>query len=331
MACSPVRVMVLMSLILGAVRGAAAQERVLVGGAAYESPSLVAPLAVLISRPASDVTTWTVGFTGYTLRGEYARRVAPSVTAVWSADATPVDANHSRYVYRDGQRDPALAFEDGSYHITAGFNLDGTSPWHASARAIGLYETVSGLADSAVLARWRSPYVGLEIVTSYRRVVSERVVEGRWHGIKVAAAAAGFLGARSWWRSQLSVSAGKGVGRVDLSGETWLLVGGGLDIVNAFLVGGSWDMADRPALYGYHYAEFRPDRAGVANGGADFRLVGATSLGIRAACLASPSKGTCGGAVRLATVWDGIAASIGIGVPASGTTIVFASFSAAAL
>ena len=331
MACSRIRLIGFASLILGTARGAAAQERVLVTAAAYESPSLVAPLAVLITQPTSGATTWTVGITGYTLRVEYARRIRPAVTALWSADATPLDANHSRYVYRDGQRDPALAFEDGSYHIAAGFDFAGTSRWHASARALGLYESVSGLADSAVLSRWRSPYVGLEIATSYRRVVSERVLEGRWDGIKVAAAATGFLGARPWWKSQLSVGMGRGVGRIGVSGAAWLLLGNNLDVVTAFLVGGSWDMADRPVVYGYHYAEFRLDRAGVLNGGVDIRLVGATSLGLRAACLASRAEDTCGGAVRLATVWDGIAANIGIGVPRTGTAIVFAGFSAAAM
>jgi hypothetical protein len=204
--------------------------------------------------------------------------------------------------------------------LSAGLRRQQGRYWRTDVRAIGLYEAVAGLADAAVTARWREPYLGLSVETNYQRVIADDVFQGRWDGLKMSGSVVGFLGARAWWKSQLAMGAGKtlGRGRVNLRARAWVLLGDNLDLVNQHLVGGCWDLAAGPALYGYHYAEFRIRRALVLGGGADVRFAGTWELGLRVGYLNGPSQVTYGEAVRLSTVWQGIGIQAGVGFPRAG-------------
>ena len=106
--------------------------------------------------------------------------------------------------------------------------------------------------------------------------------------------------------------------------EDYLNVGKNLDVVNQHLVGGSWDLDRSPSLYGYHYAEFRVNRGAVLNAGVDVRLAGTWELGLRAGYLNSPSRSTYGEAIRLSTMWNGIAFHAGVGLPRAGVSLILA-------
>lgn len=299
----------------GTASPSAGQVRVLVTSVGYQSPGLVAPVVTLSSFAASGGRAWTIGLVGSTLAAEWTRIPNPTVSTVVGTEVTLFGSNSSTRVYRDGRRDHSLEFRDRTLRLKAGLRFLNGSPWRLDVRAIALDETVAGPLDSTVLARWKAPYLGMSIEASYRHVVADDPLEDRWDGVKVAARAEGFVGRRPWWRSQLSMGAGHEVGRVTLRGRAWVLLGHNLDIVNRHLVGGCWDLAGSPSLYGYDYAAFRVDRAVVFGGGADVRLAREWKLGVRLGYLRSASRSAYGEAVSLSTMWDGIGIHAGIGLP----------------
>ena len=310
------------------------QVRVLVTSIGYESPTLVAPVVLLSFVPASGKGVSTLGVAGYTLTASRIAYRGPTVATVVALEVTPVNANSSNYVYRDGERDSALAFRDANValHVGLRFSQEGKwSQWGVEFGAIGLNEWVSRVADPSVVSRWRDPYVGLQVAANYSRVISEDVLAARWDGVKAAADFVGFAGGRPWWKSRVWLGGGKRVGRISIMGRAWLLFGQNLDMVNQHLVGGSWDLDPSPSLYGYHYAEFRVNRGAVLSAGADLRLAGPWELGVRAGYLTSPAHSTYGEAIRLSTAWSGIAFHIGVGLPRADAPLVFAGMSAAIL
>lgn len=315
----------------GAFAPLAAQVTAVVANLGYQAPRLVAPAVVLYRVSASGDDAWTFALVGATLSAEHTRNLSPALSNVVSVEVAAYNSNSSEYAYVDGKRDPAVEFRDRSVRLGAGLQRQHGPQWRTEIRAIGLYESVSGLADAGVAARWTKPYLGLSIETRYQHVISDDLFQARWDGLKVSGSAQGFVGSRAWWRGQLSLGAGKSMGRVILRGRAWVLGGGGLDVVNQHLVGGCWDLAGTPTLYGYHYAEFRLDRAVVLGGGADLRLAGSWELGLRAGYLDSPSHTTYGEAVRLSGVWKGIGMQVGMGFPKRGESLLFAALSAGVL
>ncbi len=317
------------------------QVRVLVTSVGYESPTLVAPVVLLSFVSASGTGMWTLGVAGYTLAASRITNHSPTLSTVFTAEVTPLNSNSSNYLYRAGERDSTLAFRDATVQLNVGLRVSKEgkrSRWGLEFRAIGLNEWVSRVADPSVVSRWRDPYVGLQIAANYSRVISEEVLAARWDGMKAGANVVGFVGAQPWWKSQAWLGGGKRVGRVSIMGRAWLLLGQNLDMVNQHLVGGSWDLDRSPSLYGYHYAEFRVNRGAVLTAGADLRLAGAWELGLRAGYLSSPSHSTYGEAIRLSTMWSGIAFHIGVGLPRASlfrhevdAPLVFAGMSAAVL
>lgn len=300
---------------LGMATRADAQVRALVAEVAYQSPGLVAPVILVSSSSASGRHTWTGGLIGGTLSAEWLRTWNPTLATIVSAELTPSNSHSSNYIYIDGVRDPALRFTDRTARLVAGLRLASGPAWRFDLRAIGLSEAVSGLADTAVAARWHAPYAGLGIEARYRHLVAADALGDQFDGVSAFAGVEGFAGTRPWLRSQLSLGAGRRLGRVTLRGRAWALLGHNLDIVNRHLVGGSWELGDGPVLYGYHYAQFRVDRAVVLGGGADLRLAGDWQLGVRVGFMSSPTRTTYGEAVTVSTLWNGIGLHVGVGLP----------------
>lgn len=312
-----------------------AQVRVLAATVEYESPSLVAPVG-LFSR-VSDSGTWMAGFVGWTGLVEETRLTGPDRAVVLRASLTPFNGNASRYLYTDGVRDTNLSFSDASLQISAGIRRGQPAGARAEMRLIGLYESVGGLPDS-VLKHWRSPFVGLGLRLGASRVRSEDVFDARREGIWASAEGEALTGSRTWWRASMLAGGGRKAGALFLRANGTLLFSGNTDVVSRHLVGGSWDLPDQAPLYGHRYAEFRVERGAVLGGGIDLRLVGELDLGVRYAYLVSPSLERDGAAIRLSTVWSGLAINIGVGAPARrllradwGGAIIFAGVSAAAL
>ena len=314
----------------GASSPLTAQVTAALANIGYQSPRLVAPAVVVYRVSAAGDAAWTFTLVGATVSAEHTRTWSPALSNVVSAEIAAYNSNSSEYVYVGGARDPALEFRDRGVRLSAGLRRQYGPRWRTEIRALGVYESLSG-ADATVTERWSKPQVGLGIEARYQRVISDDVFQARWDGLKAVASAQGFVGSRAWWKSQLSLGAGTSMGLVILRGRAWVLSGGGLDVVNRHLVGGNWDLAGTPTLYGYHYAEFRLDRGVVLGAGADLRLGGTWEVGLRASYLDSPSLATSGEAAKLSAVWKGIGMQLGVGIPKHGAALVFAALNAGVL
>ena len=301
-----------LGLLVG-VSAVARAQTVLVGGIQYESPSLIAPVAVLSAR-RGDATEWRAGVAGWTASGSWMRTLSPS-RALWAGvEVTPMNAHSSNKLYVDGVEDPALAYRNATMQIGGGLRLTPSSRWTTEVRGVVLQEKVSDLPEQ-VGEFWRSPFVGLDIAQRYDRLSAEDVIRSRFEGIRVAARAQVYGGTSSWSRGTVSLGVGRRAGRVFLRANGSAFRGNSLNTVSAFLTGGSWDAAGPMALYGYSHGAFRVERAVLANGGADVRLWGNTEVGVRAAWLASPGETHRGTALSVSTLLSGIGISAAVAVP----------------
>lgn len=292
-----------------------AQVPLVVGSVGYEAPGLVVPAVFIVRTTRYGANRWTVGSIGANLMAEWEHVASPRLSTVMRADLVWINANMSNFIYSGGNRDGAREYTGQNARLTATVRFRSSKRWTAELRAVGLHEFVGRLADTAVSALWDAPYAGVGVAIGYRQVLSDNVLQSRWDGLKASTEATAFIGSETWFKSQTWVGAGVHAGPVFFRGSGWLLLGRNLNIVSQHLVGGSWDLPTRPMVYGYHFAEFRVDRAVVANGGIDIRLGGAWEIGMRAGYLTSPSETTFGQAIRLSSVWQGIAFYGGLGFP----------------
>lgn len=316
---------------------AIAQTRVFVANAVYESVDLVAPNAVLLipaqdsSAAARSALAWSIALRGSTLSVDSMKSFSPRLEIVIGGRLTPFSANGSSRIYKDGRHEPDLAFTDRSYQAQAGVRFQSTPAWRSDLQLLALKESVEGIDNDS----WSHPYGGVEVAQSYRHVISQDLLQSRFDGFKASAAAQHFFGSNAWWRGQAMAGGGKRIGNLFLRGQASAFGGGRLNAVSRFLVGGSWDVGDGLPLYGFHYAQFRVNRGVVLNAGVDLRLKGAWEVGIRGGYLDSPEKRARGTAIRLGTIWNGIALHAGVGLPghvsgeAQGGAFVFTGITAA--
>jgi hypothetical protein len=318
---------------------ALAQTTVVVASAVYESADLVAPNAVLLipapeSSPSGrSALAWSVGLRGSTVTVDSVKAYSPRLGILFGGSLTPFSANGSSRIYKNGRHEPDLAFTDRSYQAEAGVRLQPTPAWRTDIQLLALKESVEGIDNHS----WSHPYGGIEVTQNYRRVISEDLLQSRFDGFKASAAAQRFFGSSAWWRGQVRASGGKRIGNLFLRGQAVAFGGGDLNAVSRFLVGGSWDVGEGLPLYGFHYAQFRVDRGVVLDGGVDLRLKGAWEVGIRGGYLDSPDKWARGMAIRLGTIWNGVAWHVGAGLPArvsgeaQGGAFLFAGITAAVI
>jgi hypothetical protein len=304
-------VAVLAALLLGA--GAAEAQTVLVGGVQYESPSLLAPVAVLSVR-RGDATEWRVGVAGWTASGAWTRTRSPTRALVAGLEVTPINAHSSNKLYVEGEEAPQLAYRNSTMHAGAGLRLAPSSRWTTELRGVVLWEKVADLPE-AVRDFWRSPFVGVDVAQRYDRVSADDVIRSRFEGVRIVARAQLYAGASSWGRGTVSLGSGKRVGRLFLRANGTAFHGRSLNTVSAFLTGGSWDASGATALYGFPYGAFRSERAYLTSGGADLRLWGSTEVGVRAAWLGGSGDAHHGGALGVATLWKGVGMSAALAVP----------------
>lgn len=293
--------------------GPASGQSALVANLLYEGPALVAPALVLISA-GDDGRAWSVGITGWTLAGEWSRRGSPARTLVTSASVTPLNANGSDRMFRDGARVPELAYRNASAEVGLGLRLHPSAVWRSEVRVVGRYERVSGLPD-ATRERWRRPFAGLEATQVYQRISAEDPLRSTMEGFRVQGRLEAFAGAAEWGRLVVAADGGHALGPLLLRGHASYMFGHELDTVSAFLVGGSWDAPGVRTLYGHPYAAFRVDRGTLVRGGAELPLGGEWRVGVRAAHLSSPGAAHSGGMVRVGTAVSGVRAYVGVAVP----------------
>jgi hypothetical protein len=313
-----------------------ADSRIWLGSLNYESARLAVPVVLLLATDDSG-KEWSAGLTGWTLSGDLKIRVAENRTRDLFIRLTPFNANGSNYAYRDGQRDEAAEYKAASLVAGGGFEIAHTRRWTGAYRALAAYERVSGL-PSDVQAFWDKPYVGLEVTQHYSRTTADDLFGSRWEGIKLEVSAQIFSGSHTWSRLRASAGAGKRHGPLFVAARSAIFAGQSLNTVNAFLIGGSWDLAVPELLPGYRYAEFRLDRAATIGGALNWRVRGPIEVGLRGSYLKGKERDEYGAAMQLMTVWQGAALNVGAALPKSSLSrgrwdrvVVFATVTAAVI
>jgi hypothetical protein len=287
-----------LSLALVVFATAARAEINLVVSSLPADSSLIAPVLRVYG------TNYEYGISGLTADGEWWKG-----STVIAADATPSHAHNSNRMYIGHRRDHDSEFENASYRVRFGKrfkNLD--------VRAVVLYERVSGLPQE-IVQRWSQPYPGVEITQTWTNVASRQPLISSFDGIEAAARAEVFAGKRAWSRISLTETAGRTVGRFHFMQSAAVLHGTGLDVVNRFVVGGSWDSMRATAIYGLRYGELRLERALIGSGGVDYRIADNWSVGVRGSFVASDDDDTYGHAINVSKFWKTIGASVGVGKP----------------
>ncbi len=280
----------------------------------YESSHLLVPVIVVVSAD-DDGREWSLGLTGWTLSADWKAAAGDRRKRHIFARFTPVNANSSNFIFRDGVRDAAAEFRASAVEGGAGIEIAHTRRWTGGYRALVLYHRVGGISDSNVSTFWRRPFAGVEITQHYTRVTSEERFGSRWNGLKIAAVGRMMGGSRSWTRGQVTAGVGKRTGRLFVSGGGAAFTGHSLNIVNAFVLGGSWDVPSAEMVPGYHYAEFRPNRAATAGAALDMRLHRSWEIGVRAGALRGRSIDVQGAALQAGTVWRGAVFNGGVAFP----------------
>ena len=313
-----------------------ADSRLWFGSLNYESPGLVVPVLLLVSSDEQG-NEWSLGLTGWTLSGERKTAIDSSRKRLLFARVTPINAQSGHYIYRDGVRDSAAEFSASSLELGGGLEIAHRPRWTGAYRALVIYSPVKDL-DPELIAYWRRPFAGVEIAQSYVRVTSDELFGARWEGVKVGGTAQLLTGSSSWSRLQARVGVGKRIGPLMLSGRGAAIAGRSLNTVNAFVIGGSWDLTPPDLMVGYRYAEFRLDRAATLGGALDLRVRGAWEVGVRASYLKGKAIDEYGAAVQMTTVWRGAVFNAGVAVPKASLArqgadriVIFATLSAAVL
>src|SRR5688572_18457005 len=297
-------------LLLLAVTASAEEKKLLVSSA-FADPSLVAPV-VRLDVDRGDGTSYAVGLSGWTIDGEWNRQLTQSRALRFTADATPLNAHNSNLIYANGTRAEELEYENASYRVRGGMRFNRGPRTTTDVLLVALYENVSNL-PAAIEQRWGSPYTGVEVAHTYSLKNASDPLIGAFDGIEIAARGEAFAGDESWSRISVVEQAGKNIGRFHVRQSLALMNGSSLDVVNRFVVGGSWDGLGGTAVYGLRYGELRVARAIIASGGADIRLPRQWRAGIRGSYLDSDTGSTYGHAVNASKVWKTIGANFGVG------------------
>jgi hypothetical protein len=330
----PIAVMLL--LVCSVMRPAIAQgqPRTWLASLNYESSQLLVPVIIVVSAN-DDGREWSVGLVGWTLTADWKTAAGDGRKRHVFARFTPVNANSSNFIYRDGVRDSLAEYRASAIEGGAGIEVAHTRTWTGQYRALVLYDRVGSLSDTTVSSLWRRPFAGVEVAQQYTRVTSEERFGARWNGLKVAVIGRAMGGASTWTRAQLTAGAGKRAGPFFFSGRGAAFVGHSLNIVNAFVLGGSWDVPAAEMVPGYRYAEFRLSRAATAGAALDMRLHRFWELRLRAGALKGPSVNVQGTALQIGTVWRGAVLNAGVAFPSAmgdrnkGRTVAFATITAA--
>ena len=270
---------------------------------------------IIVASADDEGREWIVGLTGWTISADWKAATSGTRKRHIFARLTPMNANSSNFIYRDGVRDAAAEYRASSLEGGAGIEIAHTRRWTGGYRVLAMYNRIAGLSDSNVSTFWRQPFAGVEIMQRYTRVTSEERFGSRWDGLKIAAAGRTLAGARTWTRAQVTGGVGKRTGPLFLSGRGSAFTGHSLNIVNAFVLGGFWDVPSAEMVPGYRYAEFRLNRAASAGAAVDIRVHGFWEIGLRAGALKGGRINARGAALQVGTVWRGAVFNAGLAFP----------------
>jgi hypothetical protein len=290
-------------------------QSIFAGNICYETPSLIVPVGIYSTAPSMG-EDWMFSISGWTGAAQWEQAMDPEFTVISNLDITPINSNSCNILYQNGVRDNTLNFTDATIEFRTGISIQSTDAWNTNIGVIGLYEDVAELPES-ILEYWKSPYAGVDITTAYTDVRSDDPIITRFDGVKLSADAQGLadFSGRAWWRTSATCDAGRKLGPLFLHGGASAFLGNSLNIVNQFLIGGCWDILGSTELDGYHYAEFRLDRAVVVQAAADVHLAGTTELGVGGGYLWSDNVPTFGGTFKVMTTISGVTFEGGVGLP----------------
>jgi hypothetical protein len=296
---------------------ACAQSSVSLVSLQYESPGVLAPVALVVL--SSDTgREWRLGVVGWTLGADWRRSDGPTRRHHLFVHVTPFNAHSSDYIYSQGERDESAEYDGSSIEVGGGLELTHRRGWVGGYRALALFESVSDLSDNRGGDAWSRPFIGLEITQQYERLTANGRFGSRLQGVKIDARAKVLTGTRTWSQFLARGGVGARTGRVHLSARGEAFAGHHLNTVSAFLVGGSWDIDYPGVLAGYRYAEFRLNRGTTLGGAVNLRMSRSWELGTRAGYLHTTDRTEYGGTVEIATMWNGVAISAGVGLPREG-------------
>jgi hypothetical protein len=276
----------------------------------------VAP-AVGLRSLAPNGAMWRAGITGWTFSLDHERPAERGRRVIFGISATPYNAHSSRRMYFDGVRERLLEFDDAA--ITARAGMQFPQGEHASIEPAFVVGKEWISLDQAV--DWRRPYAGIAIRERIRFVTADDPLLARIEGVEVTATAEGYRGNRTWTRATIEERAGLARGRLHLRQSLAAFGGSGLDIVSAFLVGGSWDALGPFAVFGRRYAEFRVTRGVVANGGADVAVGRSFEIGVRGSVFRGASQQATGAMLLLTRRVNGVQIAAGVARSRRRTTV----------
>jgi hypothetical protein len=326
------RCSVIVALVVFSAIPARASDMRLASGLLLVEPGQAAPVLDL-RNTAANGNAWSLGINGWTLAAGIERPVERGRRLFASIALTPYDAHSSRRMYRDGARARDLEYDSAAYSMRGGLRIRAGERITTEVSAVLGREVIGDDAPAALREHWRSPYAGVVWSQRYRRVSAEDPFAARIHGIELAALGELYAGNRVWSRLTLSETAGRPIGPIHLRQSATLFAGSGLDRVSAFSVGGSWDVLGASAVYGSRYAEYRPSRGVVLNGGADYAIGRMWEAGVRISAFRAPSVTRYGAALQTTLHAGGMRITAGAAVPFGGDgekhAVVYAMLSAA--
>ena len=268
-----------------------------ISGGILGDTSIIAPV-VRWQRIYGDRVV-SAGISGWELSASYATK-----SWIASASFTPLHSHSSNRIYVDGKRDRDLEYDNSTIEVNAG-RIDRLSDrWSSDVRGVVLSERVPD--DD----RWDKPYAGIRVVQTYRDKRVEDPLLLRAEGFEASVQMEAFAGHRAWTRATVNEAFHRRAGAWNVGERASVFTGSALDIVNRFLIGGSWPVTGLNPLYGYRYAEFRIDRGATAT--VDVERSG---VALHVSALAASGLRRQGVALDVARRWRGLGVRAGVAIP----------------
>ncbi len=298
------------------------------GGGVIGDSSVAAPL-VEWRRISAGGDMRRIAISGWQVSAQYEKALPLRKRFVASLALTPFNANSSDRIYEQGEERPELRYDNASFELTLGRQDLLSTRWISDIRGVVLHERVDEV-DAATSDFWARPYAGVRARQSYRRVTAEHPFLMTMEGFELTAEEELFAGTQQWHRVSISQRSSTRLSRSLRVGQALNVFGGSsVNIVNAFLVGGSWPVEGVRPLYGYRYAEFRMRRGATAMAEVEVLVNGSSAAALRFSTARGDGVRASGVAVDVTREWRGVGVRAGAGIPLSPSgrrsTVVYAS------
>ena len=270
----------------------------------YESPNLVAP-AIISLIPAKNHKLFQVGMVGWSilLRSEFG--YSKNLSFGLSQDISPLNANASIYRYKNGKRDETLNYENSSYTTKLFVKNKYSKNLINQFILVIQKENIKGL-ESNIVNFWHKPHLGLSLQSTFRDVGYEDFFNNQWDGKKIESSFEIFPGEFSWWRGYVSAGLGKKFKNYHSTISAKCFLSENLNIVNQFIVGGTWELELLDFLPGSHYGEYRINNGILINGRFDKMVSNSLSIGYRLGTLNLRNTNFIGHGIKLVKTYHGI-------------------------